>query len=432
MAPHKYFTLWIILFCFSILSGLKSQSGIPLEFTGLKRTQPTYLYQYLERLNGQFGGQLNHSDLQAELAQIRQQILNLPSISRVDYAIDTLNKDSARILFSIEEARTVFPIVNFGGIRGNFNFQLGFNDIHWRGRGQQLSTYYQNSDRQHNFGFYFRNPSVNYSRWGYAINLRRYAAIEPLYFPTAAVNYNYANLSLGLSSSYRLGPRQEISVGSDIFRERYRKVQSPGLEETPGPDELSQYKLLGKINHRLDRLDYKEQPTGFINESNFQVVHSFADKSWFFIYWNDLRYFHPLAAKSLLAARLRTGISTNSNSPFAPFVLDSQVNIRGSGNRIDRGTAQLILNLELRQTVWRDRQGNFEAQLVAFSDLGTWRNPGGELSDIFSRESFREFVGGGIRIVYRKAHDTVLRFDYGIDVFNKKERGVVAGFGQYF
>ena len=120
------------------------------------------------------------------------------------------------------------------------------------------------------------------------------------------------------------------------------------------------------------------------------------------------------------------------NSPFAPFVLDSQVNIRGSGNRIDRGTAQLILNLEYRHTVWMDRRERFAAQVVGFSDLGTWRNPGGELSDLVASENIRHFVGAGLRVLSLKAYNAALRVDYGVDVRNTKQRGVVLGFGQYF
>jgi len=46
------------------------------------------------------------------------------------------------------------------------------------------------------------------------------------------------------------------------------------------------------------------------------------------------------------------------------------VNIRGLGNRIERSTAALILNLEYSQTVFES------AQFVAFSDTGTWRKAG--------------------------------------------------------
>ena len=124
------------------------------------------------------------------------------------------------------------------------------------------------------------------------------------------------------------------------------------------------------------------------------------------------------------------GLATNDDTPFAPFVIDSRVNIRGSGNRIDRGTGQLIFNAEYRQTVFD--VGNLAGQLIGFSDLGTWRNPGGDLSDFLDADNFRHFIGLGIRLIYKRAFDAILRLDYGLDVYNTQQRGFVFGFGQYF
>lgn len=130
------------------------------------------------------------------------------------------------------------------------------------------------------------------------------------------------------------------------------------------------------------------------------------------------------------AARLKLAISTNNDSPFAPFVADSHVNIRGIGNRIDRGTAQAVLNLEMRWTAFHRKY--WSSQFVVFSDFGTWRNPGGRIEDLINQDNFREFVGAGLRINYQKVFGATFRIDYGFDVFNPNERGLVIGLGQYF
>jgi hypothetical protein len=123
-------------------------------------------------------------------------------------------------------------------------------------------------------------------------------------------------------------------------------------------------------------------------------------------------------------------MATNSDSPFAPFVLDSRVNIRGVGNRVDRGTAQLVLNLEYRQTLFHNEK--YAAQLVAFADSGTWRNPGGTFKDLFDENQFRQFMGAGLRWINKKIFKSVIRVDYGIDIWNINQSGVVIGLGQYF
>lgn len=407
-------------------------------FQQLARTQVQYLVDNNEQL---FTGKANtkallfypspETPLNDQLNTLRQQLVNLPVFSQATWALDTVGGETI-VNWTMEESRTVFPLLNFGGIRGNTYYQVGFNDIHFRGRGQQLTAFYQNNDGEHNYYLSLRNTNLRGSRWGYALETRRYAAIEPLYFPDAAVNYRYANLSFGADASYTLQPGNILTLGVSTFQERYRKL-NPEQENLPGPNRVNQQKLLLKASRTHDQLNYfAERSSGVHHQTIAQFVHNFADQTDFLIAWHDFRFFRLLGQRGNLAGRLRTGISSNNDSPFAPFVLDSQVNIRGSGNRIDRGTAQLILNLEYRHTVWRDRRERFAAQLVGFSDLGTWRSPGGELSDLVAEENIRHFLGAGLRLISLKAHNAVLRLDYGLDVRNTQERGFVAGFGQYF
>ncbi|MFT6279822.1 MAG: hypothetical protein ACJAU0_002657, partial [Flavobacteriales bacterium] len=134
--------------------------------------------------------------------------------------------------------------------------------------------------------------------------------------------------------------------------------------------------------------------------------------------------------KCNIALRGRVGISSNGDTPFAPFVIDSQMNVRGVGNRIDRGTATAVLNIEVRQTL--NEQRNWALQGVLFSDAGTWRKPAGELSDLFQKENIIHFAGVGLRGIYKKAHNAIIRVDYGFDVYNVKNNGLVLGLGQYF
>lgn len=407
-------------------------------FQQLARTQVQYLVDNNEHLTAtetEEEALLFHpspeTPLNEQLDALRQQLVNLPVFSQATWVLDTVG-DQQVVNWTMEESRTVFPLLNFGGIRGNTYYLVGFNDIHFRGRGQQLTAFYQNNDGEHNYYLALRNANLRGSRWGYGLETRRYAAIEPLFFPEAAVNYRYANLSFSAEASYTVQPRNILTLGISTFQERYRKL-NPNQENIPGPDRVNQQKFLLKASRTHDLLNYfTERSSGVHHQTIAQFVHNFDDQSDFFIAWHDFRFFRLLGQRGNLAGRLRTGISTNNDSPFAPFVLDSQVNIRGSGNRIDRGTAQVILNLEYRHTVWTDSRERFGVQLVGFSDLGAWRKPGGELSDLVDSESIRHFIGTGVRLISLKAHNAVLRLDYGVDIRKQQERGIVAGFGQYF
>ena len=416
---------------------VKVEGQIIQQFEGLARTQVQYLLD--KSIDLRAGSEtetvvLDRNEGEAltdQLARLRQDLVNLPAFSQARWQLDTVGEETI-VRWQLKESRTVFPLVNFGGIRGNSYYQLGFNDIHFRGRGQQLTAFYQSNDGEHNYYLGLRNTALRGSRWGYALESRRYAAVEPLYFPSAAVNYRYSNLSFGIDGSYTFKPGQAITLGVSTFNERYRKLADPELN-TPGPERVNQQKLLFKFSHTLDRRDhFGERTAGSHHQTIAQAVSTFGETGGFLIAWHDVRLYRLLGQRGNLAARLRTGISSNDNSPFAPFVLDSQFNIRGSGNRIDRGTAQVVLNLEYRHSVWRDKKERFAAQLVGFSDFGTWRSPGGEINDLLDSESLRHFVGGGIRLISLKAHNAVIRLDYGVDVRNTRERGLVAGFGQYF
>jgi len=394
-----------------------------ISFTGLKKTQDSYLRRFLQN---QTGEPLDRQRTQNDVQQLR----NLTNVAHASLEIDTTATGLA-LTYHIEEAITFFPIINFGGIRNNFWYQLGFTDLNWLGKGNQLTVYYQNIDRRHNGSIYYRVPYVNGSRWGFSLQALKWASREPLYFPQGAVFYYYDNLSFSGSLIRELEIGHTLEFVGTYFIENYEKTAEQSLLDPPGPEALREPKALFKLVHRYDRLNYHYfNVAGFENLFRWESVYNYRTGDWFHLVLNDTRYFQRLTKGGNLAMRLRLGISTNNTSPFAPFVLDSQVNIRGSGNRIDRGTATVILNAEYRQLFFETNL--FAGQVVAFSDIGTWRNPGGTLEDLVQPSNFRHFVGGGLRFIYKKAFDGILRIDYGVDIYNFNERGFVLGVGQYF
>lgn len=435
MSLSRY--LLLSLFLLSAFPAASVFAQIPQHFEGLARTQVQYLVSQSKVLKADSlpGNLALHlppgQELTATLNELRQQLINLPAITNADFIIDSTADQPSAVNWQIEEARTLFPLLDLGGVKDNFYYLVGFSNFHFRGRGQSLTAFYQNIDGEHNYYVGFTNPNLKGSPSGYQIESQRYAAIEPLYFP-APVSYVYANLSFGAGLSYTTPNLHIFRFGLSNFYEHYQKTEPE--RTTPGPNELDLNKGLLKLSHTHRNLDFHwERLEGMVHETVFQAVRTFnSNADNFVIGWHDFRYYKMKGRFGNLALRLRVGLSTNVNSPFAPFVLDSQVNIRGSGNRIDRGTAQLILNLEYRHTVWKDTRDRFAVQAVGFSDLGSWRNPGGEISDVWDEENFRHFVGGGVRLISLKAYNAVLRLDYGVDVRNTRERGFVAGFGQYF
>jgi outer membrane protein assembly factor BamA len=427
---------YCFILAFLVTGGVKAQ--LPQYFAGLARTQVQYLVD--QRIGFQPGtteenltfASSPEIPLEQALVELRQQLINLPAITQAVYLIDSVAGKPAGVHWDIEESRTVFPMLNLGGIKDNLFYLIGINDIHFQGRAQQLTAFYLNNAGEHNFYLGLTNAAFRGSPWGYQLDIQRYAAIEPVYFPSVTINYRYANLSFGAGLCYTTPNRHIFRFGVSNFYEHYLKVSDD--ENAPGPDDVRLNKALLKFGHGINDVDhFGERQSGTDHQSVAQLVFNLEqDQPTFFIAWHDFRLYRLLGRRGNLAGRLRAGISSNENTPFAPFVLDSQVNIRGSGNRIDRGTAQLVLNLEYRHTVWKDNRNRFAAQLVGFSDFGSWRNPGGRLEDVFDADNFRHFLGGGLRLISLKAYNALIRIDYGIDVRNVQERGIVLGFGQYF
>ena len=60
---------------------------------------------------------------------------------------------------------------------------------------------------------------------------------------------------------------------------------------------------------------------GVVTENNYNKL--------FLIAWNDFLYFKNLGNKLNFASRIRLGFSDNSKSPFSPFAVDNNLNIRG-------------------------------------------------------------------------------------------------------
>ncbi len=424
----------------SLLMAFSAAAQAKLSFSGLKRTQLSFLALNLENVEVS-----NHPDTllwevpQAEIdapliSAFRQNLVNLPQIQGASYSLNRENvggQTIAYIHWELVEAQSITPLLSFGGVEGNVHFLVGVNDQNLFGRGQELMGFYQNIQGEHNFLVAYKNPAVRNSRYGISAELSRYAAEEPVFFPAGSANYLYVNENVSIGSSYLLRPRHIVDFGLTLFRENFTLLDKPN-EILGAPERLSINKLLLKTGHKIDRRNYiYERVQGSHNSTVIQGVLNTNDEP-FLIAWHELRYYGLVGKRGNWATRLRLGIASNRDSPFAPFVLDSQFNIRGSGNRVDRGSAQVVLNVEYRHLVWRNRKENFWIQTVGFSDLGTWRSPGGRFSELTNGTTLRQFVGGGVRFISAKAKNAVLRVDYGIDVTNSEQRGFVLGFGQYF
>jgi hypothetical protein len=124
------------------------------------------------------------------------------------------------------------------------------------------------------------------------------------------------------------------------------------------------------------------------------------------------------------------GLASNVDTPFAPFTVDNNLNIRGVGNRIDRGTGAIVFNTEYRHTLIDENW--FVLQSNVFIDGGSWRNPGGGFDDFADSQNIRIYPGVGLRFMHKKIFNAIFRIDYGYGITKDASHGLVFGIGQYF
>ncbi len=389
-----------------------------ISFEGLQRTKIQYLEGFLEIEEGY----TYSSDV---LEANRQRLANLEILSDVQLKLDTLT-DGITITFECEELYALLPIVGFGGIAENFWLQVGATDVNLFGRGYKAYVAYQYYDR-HSISAHFSFDWMNNSPWGMNANFVKWSTLEPLYFPAGQVSYNYDNYNYGLDGIYHFNYRDKVLFGGSYFTETY---DASGELVANAPAYAFKRKWLVKVMLEHDRSNWFYYfGDGWQHQLHAQTVYT-VDEPSFYIVFNDLKYYDRVGQRGNFASRLRIGLSSNQESPFAPFVLDSYINIRGVGNRVDRGTGSVVLNLEYRHTFLERKK--IAMQAVAFSDLGTWRNPGGSLNDFAEVENIQSFAGVGLRAIHKEIFNAIFRIDYGLDLQDLDRSGFVLGIGQYF
>jgi len=367
--------LYIFFFLLSF-QALAQNNDSPLTFdeilfSGNNKTKTSYLRQFVTC-------KIKIPTYLSNIENDVQQLKNLSSVANASYSIATL-EDKTTLTFTIEERRTKLPILNLGGIKNNLWFGVGLIENNFGGRGNQLLAYYQNTDGRHTAEVYFRNPRNHTGKWGYSASLRKWSSIEPLYFNEGNVQYLYDNNSLSFSVIRNLSLQRNIELGGTVFKEKYEQNDEQDLINPPGPQNFEINKFLSKIQFNENKLFYSFfYLKGYSVNLIAQNVFSFFDKSFFNSAEIEAKAFIRPIDGINIGSRFRFAVSTNNDSPFAPFVADSHVNIR------------------------------------------------------VDSDNFRHFVGGGIRVIYQKVFGATIRVDYSFDIYNIEEKGFVIGLGQYF
>lgn len=354
----------------------------------------------------------------------------LPSVSHATYKVILLNNNQSQVVYTIEENFTIIPSVNvYTTNEDEFAYRIGLYEFNLFGQNMIFGGFYQ-KDIYSSYAVNFRAPYLFNRQFGLAVNHQNLATQEPVFFDDTTADYKYQNKSFEVVGLYEYNFQNKFELGLNIFTEQYD--YKSGATNPDVPLNLKANKFLVKGIYDYNNLDYYYQyVTGFRSLLNIQYVNSSTDLlPNFVIGWNDFHLYKRLGKSGNWASRLRLGLSSNNDTPFAPFSVDNNINIRGVGNTIDRGTGSIVLNTEYRHTLyeknWFVMQGN------VFLDSGTWRNPGGDLSDFTNADNVKVYSGLGLRFIHKKIFNAIFRIDYGFGISKNGTQGLVFGIGQYF
>jgi len=411
---QKTLTLLLFLWC-SLAMAQHAQ------FEGLKRTKPSYLLKIM-------GWDKGFSFDSVNISNGVQRIRNTRLFNEVDGRLEIRNGDST-IIFNCQEVFTILPILEGGASEGNKWIRFGVEDENGLGRAIQTIAFYQYNDR--NSYFLKQFYPLLYKKWGLNYLLKNWSILEPIVEDGAPVVYNYINWDAEILVQYAFDiNRHYIEGGGGYLRESFQlpKEQRQGMYEMTEIESFRRY--LVKANHFFN---YQNHNTiyvkGWSSKIYLQGAYVLDSKVFVGSFLHEVKYFKMLPQKGNLALRSRVGISSNVNIFLAPFVLDNYYNMRGIGNRIERGTASVTFNAEYRQTIWENR--SFAIQAVGFTDFGSLRPSGESLPSLTSKRNIRVFSGLGSRFIYKKVYECDLRIDYGFGIMGSGS-GFVVGLGQYF
>ena len=420
--------LLLFLFITGALSAFSQQDLkiSELTITGNKKTKASFLYRIAKvKVNSA----LDSLKIQTDIERIKR----LDGIAYASFTVEKQN-DGYKVNYDLKENFSIIPGLRIGEANnGDFSFRASLFEFNGLGRNIIFGGFYKR-EVFNSFGIFLEHPYLFTNKFGLGFNYQDDSTQQPIFFPNDQVNYIYTRRGPELTLFYELNFNNRFELGTKIFKERYRVIE--GDPENEGVTNL----IEPELNKTLVRGSYEYVDID-INYQNLSGFRNFTDVNYFiggegflqteYIFNNTSQYYKRIGTQGNLATQLQVQISNAvENTPFVPLTVDNQLNTRGSGNTIDRGTSLVALNTEYRHTVYE--KGWFVIQSNAFVDVSGVQRPNKNFGDIFGDETFRVYPGLGVRFIHKRIFNAVIRFDYGVNVTGNGDNGFVFGIGQYF
>ncbi|NMH87286.1 POTRA domain-containing protein [Flavivirga algicola] len=417
----------LVLIFFFTFSFAQENSIGEISIEGNKRTKAAFLKRLAFVKEGSV---LDSTKITSDVRRLKL----LASVANVEYKLEFEANGKYHLTYIIEENFAIIPGLNIStDNNGEFAFRTSIFDFNFLGRNQIIGGFYAR-DVFDSYGAFWEAPNLFTRKLGIGINYQNLISQEPVFFDNGDdVNYKFANKAFEIKLQYEPNFHNRLELGLNIGSEDYNFLEGNLPNGIPRQLHANKVAVVGEYEYNNINIFYQYQ-SGFRSILTYRIVTGTSGENDllrnFFIGRNDFEYFKRIGNRGNWANRLRLAYASNDTSPFAPFAVDNQLNIRGAGNTIDRGTAAIVFNTEYRQTLYEKNW--FVLQANAFVDTGTWRTPGGDLSELIDGSTIKFYPGLGIRFIHKRIFNAVFRLDYGYGIGDKATNGIVFGIGQYF
>ena len=418
----------VVIVLFSFIGTAQEAIVTHIEISGLKKTKETFIKKLIKTKPGSVYDSIKvATDLERlkRLAAIANATATIVKNSKTDY---TLN-------YNLEENFTIIPGLSVSEANNSEDsaFRISAFEFNLLGRAQLLGGYFSR-DVFNSYGAFWEAPFLFSNKLGIGLNYQNNVTFEPIFVADNAIseNFKFQNKAFQASIIYEHNFHHRVELGVSLGSQEYTVQDNQPDLGLPKQLKATSHGIIGEYEYNTLNIEY-QYISGYRNQTNLQYAFNSGEEEFIkdaFIGISNLEYFKRIGKKGNLANRLKLSYTTNSNSPFAPFTLDNQINIRGVGNTVDRGTASIVLNTEYRHTLLE--KGWFVVQSNAFIDAGTWRNPRNNFSQLFDGSTVRVNPGIGLRFMHKRIFNVVIRIDYGFDLRDNETSGIVFGIGQYF
>jgi len=418
-----------ILFSLSCVTISYAQKGIinNIHFTGNKKTKASFLTKIIKVKKGEV---LDSLKIQTDIARIKR----LDGIAHADFTIITTEEDTYTINYNLTENFSIIPGLQIGQANdGSFSYRISVFEFNALGRNIIIGGFYKR-EVFNSYGFYIEHPYLFNNKWGLGFNYLNLTTQQPIYFDEGQVNYTYTSKAPELTVFYEHNFNNRFELGAKIIKDEYLVIQgdpqNEGVINALEPS-INQQSIRGSYEYVDLDIEYHNisGTRSFIEATFLSNANNLLQTNY--IFNSNSQYFKRIGKRGNWANRFQIQYSNPvTNTDFTPIVIDNQLNTRGAGNTIDRGTTSLALNTEYRHTFiekdWFVLQGN------AFFDVSGIQKSRESFNDVFSKNNLRAYPGLGIRLIHKRILNAALRFDYGVNITGNGANGYVFGIGQYF